>query len=304
MVLLISLVPGLAASIDDRENDKSSLWDRENLNAAALRMVEARPLLGFGWGRFTDVSPPYFWQAEDRPLTAVGVQSCDSHSGLRRDDDRGSKPQCTVPVHNAYLSNAAELGLVGVTLWIAASVASIGGAIVRRGPPWALSWRIGLFAMAIMWGVVVFFTPLEGPFSPVVLWTWAGIVWASGLPLVASRFRWAPVSPPHSPTQSRSLVGVSPGAALERTAELFEALEIVFPVRFEPRASGDMRGLDGALILGDSAEPPACRCLIAGPGHPSRKRPIVNKRGSASLRVRRWTLACAARCSTTPARRA
>ena len=38
--------------------------------------------------------------------------------------------------------------------------------------------------MAIMWGVVIFFTPLEGPFSPVVLWTWAGIVWASGLPLV------------------------------------------------------------------------------------------------------------------------
>ena len=183
VVLLVSLVPGLAASIDDRGNDKSSVWDRENLNAAALRMVEARPLLGFGWGRFTDVSTPYFWQAEDRPLTAVGAQSCDSLSAGARVPTDGPKPQCTVPVHNAYLSNAAELGLIGVTLWIAAGVAAIGGAIVRRGPPWALSWRIGLFAMAIMWGVVVFFTPLEGPFSPVVLWTWAGIVWASGLPL-------------------------------------------------------------------------------------------------------------------------
>ena len=183
VVLLISLVPGLAASVDDRGNDKSSVWDRENLNAAALRMVEARPLLGFGWGRFTDVSPPYFWQAANRPLTAVGAQSCDSLPAGARQTTDGSRPQCTVPVHNAYLSNAAELGLIGVTLWIAAGVAAIGGAIVRRGPPWAFSWRIGLFAMAIMWAVVNFFTPLEGPFSPVVLWTWAGIVWASGLPL-------------------------------------------------------------------------------------------------------------------------
>ena len=183
VLLLISLVPGLAASVDDRGNDKNSVWDRGNLNAAALRMVEARPLLGVGWGRFTDVSPPYFWQAKDRPLTAVGAQSCDSLPAAARQTTDGSRPQCTVPVHNAYLSNAVELGLIGVALWIVAGIAVIGGAVVRRGPPWALSWRIGLCAVAIMWGVVIFFTPLEGPFSPVVLWTWAGIVWAGGLQL-------------------------------------------------------------------------------------------------------------------------
>jgi putative inorganic carbon (HCO3(-)) transporter len=182
VVLLISLVPGLAAGIADRENDKSSLWDRENLNVAALRMVEARPLFGFGWGRFTDVSSPYFWQAANRPLTAVGAQSCDSLPAEARQTTDGSRPQCTVPVHNAYLSNAVELGLIGVTLWIVAGAVAIGGAILRRGPPWALPWRIGLLAMAIMWGVVIFFTPLEGPFSPVVVWTWAGIVWAGALP--------------------------------------------------------------------------------------------------------------------------
>ncbi len=163
VVALIFLVPGLAASIDERGKQKDSLWDRENLNAAALRMVEARPLLGFGWGRFTDVSAPYFWQAPDRPLTAVGPQSCDSVPASARQTTDGSRPQCTVPVHNAYLSNAAELGLIGVTLWIAAGVVAIGGAIVRRGPPWAVPWRIGLLAIAVMWGIVVLFTPLEGP---------------------------------------------------------------------------------------------------------------------------------------------
>ncbi len=186
VMLVIGLVPGLAGRIDERGSEKSSVWDRENLNVAALRMVEARPLLGFGWGRFTDVSPPYFWQAADRPLTAVGVQSCDAVSAAARQTTDGSNPQCTVPVHNAYLANAAELGLFGVTLWIAAGVVAIGGAVARRSAPGALSWRIGLFAMATMWAVVMFFTPLEGPFSPVVLWTWAGIVWASGLPLARS----------------------------------------------------------------------------------------------------------------------
>ena len=75
------------------------------------------------------------------------------------------------------------------------------------------------------------------------------------------------MSPPHSPTEpATGRVGVSPGAVLEANRGFFEALEIVFPVRFEPRATGDTRGLDGALMIGDSAEPPACRCLIATPG--------------------------------------
>ena len=145
-------------------------------------MVEARPLLGFGWNRFADVSPPYFWQSADRPLTAVGPQSCDSLPAAARRTTDGSRPICTAPSHNAYLSNAAELGLIGVTLWVVATVVAIGGAIFRRGPPGLWPWRAGLFAMAIMWGVVAFFTPLEGPFSPVVLWTWAGIVWGSSVP--------------------------------------------------------------------------------------------------------------------------
>ncbi len=75
------------------------------------------------------------------------------------------------------------------------------------------------------------------------------------------------MSPPHPPIHpSRSLVGVTPAAALEENRGLFEALEVVFPVRFESRAPSDEQGLDGALILGDSLDPPARPCLIAAPG--------------------------------------
>jgi O-antigen ligase len=175
----LALVPGLAASINARKNDQNSLWDRQNLNAAALQVVEDKPLLGVGWGRFTSVGEPYFWQSSDRPLTGVGPQSCDSLPPSARQRNDGSRPLCTIPVHNAYLSNAAELGLIGVTLWILASLAGIGGAILSPGPPALWSWRVGLFAIAVMSAIVIFFTPLEGPFSPVVLWTWAGILWGT-----------------------------------------------------------------------------------------------------------------------------
>lgn len=173
-------IPGFAGKAEQRAGNQQSLWDRTNLTSAAVRMVEARPLLGFGWGRFPDTSPPYFQQDPNVPLTAVGPDSCSTTSPTIS----GIIPPCTQVAHNSYLSNAAELGLVGSVLWCLSFILAIGGAIWRRGPPEWRPWRAGLLAIALMWGVVVFFTPLEGPFSPVVLWAWAGIVWASGRPVV------------------------------------------------------------------------------------------------------------------------
>ena len=78
-----------------RESQKGPIYDRLNLNRAAVNMLDARPLFGFGWNRFTAVGTDYFRQG-DFPLTAgVGVG-----------------------VHNAYLSHLAELGLVGTTLFL------------------------------------------------------------------------------------------------------------------------------------------------------------------------------------------
>ncbi len=44
-------------------------------------------------------------------------------------------------------------------------------------------------------------------------------------------------------------VGVFPGSMLDRNQELFEALELAFPVRFEARIGGETRDLDAALVL-------------------------------------------------------
>ena len=180
VVIPLVLIPGLASSAGKREAEQVTLWDRANLNAAAARAIEAKPLLGVGWDRFADVSEPLFRRSPGRPLTAVGPQSCDSLPDAgKRPGPGGFPPKCTEPVHNSYLSNLAELGVVGGGLWVVALIFAFSGAIGRRGPPEFIPWRVGLLAITVMWAVVAFFTPLEGPFSPIVLWVWAGITWAS-----------------------------------------------------------------------------------------------------------------------------
>ena len=174
VIAALALTPGLEALVGERAIAQNSVWDRTNLNNAATRMVEERPLLGFGWGRFGADSPPYFWQEPGTPLTAVGPEACAARSTAAA----AAEAPCTQVSHNTYLSNAAELGLIGTTMWAACLLFAIGAAIVRRASPELQPWRVGLLAVAVMWGVVHFFTPMEGPFSPVLLWVWTGIVLA------------------------------------------------------------------------------------------------------------------------------
>jgi putative inorganic carbon (hco3(-)) transporter len=157
VALSLHLVPGLQESVSERTSDQMSIWDRENLTDTAVRMIGARPLLGFGWGRFTDVAEPYFRQRGDIPLTA------------------SNGPKGTDIVHSVVLSNAVELGLPGCALWLVALVLAVGGAIVTRGPPELLPWRAGLLAFATCWAVVLNLTPLPQAFPNLLLWTWAGV---------------------------------------------------------------------------------------------------------------------------------
>jgi O-antigen ligase len=147
------VVPGISSRASERVADRLPVWDRQNQTAAALRMIEQRPLLGFGWSTFQRESQPYFLQASTYPLT-------------------GSR----TALHNVFLLNVVELGLLGTAIWLAALVACIGGAIVRRGPPQLEPWHSGLVALAVFWLVVVLFNPLQQTFSELLLWTWAGIV--------------------------------------------------------------------------------------------------------------------------------
>ena len=150
----LAVVPGLAERANERRTQQGPIWDRLNLNRAALNMAEARPLFGFGWGSFKTKGVNYFQQASTFPLTAGNLG-----------------------VHSAYFDHLAELGLVGTSLWVLSTVLAVWLALSRRGPPELEPWRYGLLAIAIMYAVVAAFV-YPYMFGTIVLWLWAGIVYA------------------------------------------------------------------------------------------------------------------------------
>jgi putative inorganic carbon (HCO3(-)) transporter len=156
LVCGLLFIPGLASHAEQRKNDDGTVWDRENANRAALNMVDARPLFGFGWGEYDKQGSEYFELSSDHPLSQTAV-------------------------HNLFLGLAAELGLIGVTLWVCGFLFGIGGAILARPPPELKAWRIGLIAIATFYLVVVNFVP-PVVFPNLIVWLWAGIVWAGREP--------------------------------------------------------------------------------------------------------------------------
>jgi O-antigen ligase len=150
----LALIPGLSASASQRANEQGTIWDRQNLARAAVNMVEARPLLGFGWSRFTHESADYFEQSPDFPLTATSA-------GL----------------HNTPLTYVVELGLIGTTLWIVGVLCGVGGALGTRGPPDLHLWRAGLLALATAYLVVLNAVPPTA-WPNRSLWLMAGVVYS------------------------------------------------------------------------------------------------------------------------------
>jgi len=149
-----ALVPGLQADATRRTDDQRPLWDRRNSTAAAFRMIAERPLVGFGWGGFRYRSADYYRQSRDIPLTFV------------------------VDLHNVYLANAVDLGLIGAGLWLVAVVTALLGSLLRRGPPELRPWRLGLVALAASYAISAMSTPLGFALPTLLLCTWAGLLWA------------------------------------------------------------------------------------------------------------------------------
>ena len=67
--------------------------------------------------------------------------------------------------------------------------------------------------------------------------------------------------------EPRKLVGVCSPGPRDGGRRLFGSLAAAFPVSFEPRAPGEWRGLDAAIVLGvlpaESQPPPELPCLVA-----------------------------------------
>jgi putative inorganic carbon (HCO3(-)) transporter len=160
----IFAIPGLEKNVSQRLSSPESLYDRENATQTAIAMVEAKPLLGFGWNQFAARHDPYIRESPNIPLTGQDIV-----------------------VHNVYLTYAVELGLVGATLWLLAVILGAGGTAITRAPPEIEPWRIGLVAL------LVFFLIGESAVPPTVfvnasLWLWAAVVAVVRYPATAPEF--------------------------------------------------------------------------------------------------------------------
>ncbi len=168
-VLLIGgallLSPALASKVTERVEYKQSVWDRQNQTAAALKMIEAKPLLGFGWGRYTSDSGEYFRQSAAYPMTGYSTY------------------QKQLPLHDSYLSYGVELGLIGALLWLASLLWGVGGAIFARGPSDLRPWKLGLLAIFVFFLTVSLLNPYMQAFPVMLMWLWAGIALGSAPPL-------------------------------------------------------------------------------------------------------------------------
>lgn len=148
-----TFVPGLSTAAESRAGSQGSVWDRRNLNTAAVNMFYAQPLVGQGWDTFGTIANDYFFQADTYPLTA----------------------EARTGVHNVVLARLSELGLIGTTLWLAGIGLALLSGLRGPAPPALRPWRIALFALSAYFLVLLLVTPMAGVFTPILLLTWAGL---------------------------------------------------------------------------------------------------------------------------------
>lgn len=188
-ICLCALVIGSAimfssvgAATTSRINDQLPVWDRENQTAAALRMVQAKPLLGFGWYNYVNTATPYFRLASNYPLTGFPGSNVRGITGTGPNLATGASGQTgsLLELHDTYLDYAVELGLVGACLWVVCVISGLGAGIFARGSPELRPWRLGLLALTVCFLVIAAVDPLSQNFVELLLWLWAGIA-ASGV---------------------------------------------------------------------------------------------------------------------------
>jgi O-antigen ligase len=158
VAVALTTVPSLQAAVEARATTTRSVDDRRNVNEAALRVVAQHPLDGVGWQRFVEVSDQYVRQADDYPITNIGIE-----------------------VHNVPLARAAETGIPGAALWVLAVVLGPLLAVVRRpraraGEEDLPGWRLVLTVGAAAWGVAQLLSPVPYPFPNYVVFLVAGVV--------------------------------------------------------------------------------------------------------------------------------
>jgi putative inorganic carbon (HCO3(-)) transporter len=171
------VAPTIRGEAFGRAESQSPVWDRQNTDLAALRIVKEDPLFGVGWENFTNVGSQYMLQQPDYPITGIGLE-----------------------VHNVFLSHAAELGIPGLLLWLAGFTGAVRRALFPEGllrktktatgpppDPDLQLWRAGGFAIILCYLIIASLAPFSEALPNTLLWIWLGIVAAPYTSVVRTR---------------------------------------------------------------------------------------------------------------------
>jgi len=151
--VVLSVLPSVRNDASARAGTTRSVWDRQNTDAAALRILERHPLDGVGWVRFELVSEDWVRQAHGYPITNIDIA-----------------------VHNVALGRAAELGLPAAGLWVFSVLAGPCLVFLRRRPPGDLAgWAIVSMGGTACWLVAINLSPVPYPLPNLLIWLISGI---------------------------------------------------------------------------------------------------------------------------------
>ena len=152
--VVLAAVPSLLGKITERATTQLSVYDRLNTNAAALRIIDAEPITGLGWGNFRAAAPDWVRQGATYPISNINIE-----------------------VHNVFLSRAAETGLVGSALWVAVvltgPVAAVWAARVSTAEERA--WKLIAVGAFFVWLMPSLFSPNPYPLPNLLVWLVAGV---------------------------------------------------------------------------------------------------------------------------------
>ena len=151
--VVLAVAPTVRSDASSQAGATRSVWDRENTDTAALRIIERHPLTGVGWVRFVDVSEQWVRQAHGYPITNINIE-----------------------VHNVALGRAAELGLPAAALWVFSVLAGPCLVFFRRRPPGDLAgWAIVSMGGTCCWLVAINLSPVPYPLPNLLVWLMSGI---------------------------------------------------------------------------------------------------------------------------------
>ena len=151
--IIVFVFPDFRDVLINRITTERSVYDRQNTNVAALRVIQEYPLFGIGWGEFVHQNVDWVRQADTYPVTTI-----------------------TIEIHNVFLSRAAETGIPGMMLWLLCFITGpMLGLLAKPLTASARYWKLVGLASFFLWFMPSLSSPNPYPTPNYLVWLIWGI---------------------------------------------------------------------------------------------------------------------------------